>query len=112
MSIILKGTPKQKRNYQREQFNVAVKALAPIIAALRREGIIGVEEIRDRLNAEGFIAPSGRKFSTAAMHRIMIRLTELSLGPPPRSVSEALCDRATRRQEESARIVRSIEADY
>jgi hypothetical protein len=111
-AIILKGTPKQKRNYQRELFNAAVRALAPIVAALRAEGVIGVEEMRDRLNADGLVAPSGGKFSTGAMYRIQVRLAELNLGPPSRSVSRALSDRSTRRHQQSARLVTEITEKY
>jgi hypothetical protein len=61
--------------------------------AIRAEGVAGVEKIRDRLNVEGVVAPSGLKFSTGSVHRIIIRLVELNLGTPPRSVSQALSDR-------------------
>jgi hypothetical protein len=93
MAFIIKGSPKRKANFRHQQFNAAVKALAPVIAAIRAEGVIGVEEIRDRLNAEGFVAPSGGKFSTGTMDRIIKRLAELNLGPKPRSASQALTDR-------------------
>ena len=93
--IVLKGTPKQKRNHQREQFNAAVKALAPIIATILAEGVIGVEKIRARLNADGIVAPNGGKFSNGSVHRVQRRLLELGLGPKPRSVSRALYDRGS-----------------
>ena len=98
--IIVKGTPERKRNYQREQFNTAVKALAPIIAAIRAEGIVGVEETRCQLNAQGVTAPSGGKFNNRSTHRVLTRLEELNLGPGPRSVSQAMRDRWDRKAEE------------
>jgi len=98
--IILPGTPKRKRNYQREQFNAAVEALATIIAAIRAEGLIGVDEIRDRLNDKGVAAPSGGTFNTRSTHQVLTRLEELNLGPGPRSVSQAMSDRWSRKANE------------
>jgi hypothetical protein len=110
-SMIIAGTPKRKQNYRREQFNSAVRALAPIIAAIRAEGVIGVEEIRDRLNLEGVMAPDGGKFSTGSTHRIVGRLAELNLGAGPRSVSQALRDIWDRRHKKEQETIESRIAD-
>jgi hypothetical protein len=110
-SMIVAGTPKRKRNYRREQFDSAVRALAPIIAAIRAEGVIGIEAIRDRLNLEGVMAPGGRKFSTGSTQRIVERLAELNLGAGPRSVSQALRDRWDRKHKKEQEQIQSVIAE-
>jgi hypothetical protein len=98
--IIIPGTPKRKRNYQREHFNAAVKALAPIIAAIRNKGAVSVPDIMECLNDRGVAAPNGGLFTTGSTHRVLTRLAEMTLGPGPRSVSDALTDRWSREADE------------
>src|ERR1700683_5682964 len=91
--IVLKGTPKQKRNYQRDQFDAAVKALAPVIGGIRSKGIVSIPDVMQCLKDQGIAAPNGKQFTTGSTHRVLTRLAEMNLGPGPRSVSRALTDR-------------------
>jgi hypothetical protein len=73
----------------RPSYNEAIKKLVPAIKEARQNGHHAVGAIADYLNAKGIIAPSGRPFSYATLHSILVRLEDLRLADAPRSKSEA-----------------------
>ena len=64
-------------------FDAAIMKLAPAIARIQAEGVFGVQQIANRLNEVGLIAPTGRPFSLTATNRILKRLAELGLANGP-----------------------------
>jgi hypothetical protein len=97
MPVIVHGIPpKPKRRPRRQHFNSAVTRLAPFIAEARAAGHKSVEAIRAYLNERGVKPPTGEVFTAGTMHRILVRLEELNLGPGPRSVFGAGMARSSR----------------
>ena len=109
MAIIIRHRVPLKRNHRREQFDAAIRELAPAIASVRAEGYVGIEDIMKRLNDDGITAPNGGRFTLGAMHRVLTRLGQLGLGPGPRSVSGALSDRWTRKAEAGEALALAID---
>jgi hypothetical protein len=73
----------------RPSYNEAIKKLVPAIHEARKNGHHAVGAIASYLNAKGITAPSGRPFSYATLHSILLRLWELGLADPSRSKTEA-----------------------
>jgi len=73
----------------RPSYNEAIKKLVPAIKEARKNGHHAVGAIANYLNAKGITAPSGRPFTYATLHSILVRLEELRLADAPRSISEA-----------------------
>jgi len=89
MPVFYRGAPlKPKRNPRGQHFDTAVTRLAPFIAEARAAGHKSVVAIMDYLNENGVKPPTGKVFTAGTMHRILVRLEELHLGPGPRSVSD------------------------
>jgi hypothetical protein len=94
----LNANPKPRR------FDDAVKALAPVIAEIRKAGRHGIAEIATCLNDRGLLAPSGGPFRYETTRRILNRIKLLGVGDGPRTKSAALLvraekDRARRKRE-------------
>lgn len=97
MPVIIHGIPpKPKRRPRRQHFNSAVTRLAPYIAEARAAGHKSVVAIMNYLNELGVKPPTGEVFTEGTMHRILVRLEELNLGPGPRSVSQGALARPSR----------------
>jgi hypothetical protein len=75
---------------RRRPLDDAARKLASVMAELRSEGIVGVEETVAVLNARGIARPNGKPFTFGATHRLLWRQHVLGLGPRPRTVSQAL----------------------
>src|SRR5262245_57238304 len=88
MPLIIQRIETPERRGRGGHFDRAVRRLAPAINRFRSEGIEGICRLRDRLNAEGYLAPNGRpEFTYGAMNRILHRMRALRLGPGPRTLS-------------------------
>jgi hypothetical protein len=71
----------------------AARALAPIIAEIRKAGHHGVAEIAKCLNERGLRASGGGPYSYETTRKRLKAIERLALGEGPRTVSEALSAR-------------------
>jgi hypothetical protein len=88
--------PTPKRGPRGQHFDEAVRRLAPYIAEAREAGHKSVQAIMNFLNDGGVQPPTGKAFNSGTMHRILVRLEELNLGPGPRSPSDGAKARPSR----------------
>ena len=93
MPIIIHGRPLHVRGNRGRHFDLKVRTLAPSIAEVRASGSLDVRQIAKCLNERGLVGSSGRPLSYGAMHRILVRLEKLHLGPGPRTRSKAASNR-------------------
>ena len=84
------------RGNRGRHFDLAVKALAPVINELRSAGIYNVRQLTSALNDRGLEAPSGGPFSYTTTRRVLRRLEQLHLGPGPRTLGQAARQRPPR----------------
>lgn len=91
-------TPRPKRRRSDE----AARALAPVIAEIRKAGHHGVAEIAKCLNERGLRASSGGSFSYETTRKRLKAIERLGLGEGPRTVSEALSARHDRERAREA----------
>jgi hypothetical protein len=71
----------------------AARALAPIVAEIRKAGHHGVAEIAKCLNERGLRAPSGAPYSYETTRKRLKAIQRLGLGEGPRTASQALSAR-------------------
>jgi hypothetical protein len=94
MPVIFIGHTKRVERHGRGRgFDRRVAVLAPVINALRSEGVHAIHEIMKRLNDAGIPAPNGGAFTYGSTFRVLRRMPQLRLGPGPRSVSTAVSQR-------------------
>src|SRR5690349_13573976 len=101
MPIIIKRPPRMPPStptattprLRRRRSDEAARALAPVIAEIRKAGHHGVAEIAKCLNERGFRAAGGALYSYETTRRRMNDIKRLGLGEGPRTVSEALSAR-------------------
>jgi hypothetical protein len=80
---------KQKIRHRRDHFDAKIALLAPAVRECQALGIRDIRMLADQLNADGFLAPSGKAFSYTTTRRVLLRLNELGLADRPRSLSTA-----------------------
>jgi hypothetical protein len=92
--------PKKTRRRGRRRLDETAKALAPIVAEIRKEGYHGIADIAMRLEdkGNGVLSPNGEFFARETTRQILKRIKTLGLGEGPRSVSEALSARHQRKR--------------
>ena len=71
----------------------AARALAPVVAEIRKAGYHGVAEIAKCLNERGLRASCGEPYSYETTRKRLKAIERLGLGEGPRTVSEALSAR-------------------
>jgi hypothetical protein len=71
----------------------AARALAPVVAEIRKAGYHGVAEIAKCLNERGLRAPSGEPYSYETTRKRLKAIERLGLGEGPRTASQALSAR-------------------
>jgi hypothetical protein len=96
--IVKRPVSIERRGNRGRHFDRAVVALAAEINALRAQGIKGIRELADALNAAGRLTPSGTAFTHTTVYRFLKRMAKLQLGAGPRSPLSAAnnrrrCDR-------------------
>jgi hypothetical protein len=99
MPIVIKRPPRMppptptKPRPSRRRSDEAARALAPIIAEIRKAGHQGVAEIAKCLNERGLRASGGGPISYETTRKRLKAIERLGLGDGPRTVSEALSAR-------------------
>ena len=87
MPVIIHGTKKQApvRTARGRAFDAAIRELAPTIAAYQAAGYLGIQNLSEKLNEAGELAPSGEPFAYTTTRRVLRRLAQLGLAQGPLS---------------------------
>jgi hypothetical protein len=80
----------------------AARALAPVIAEIRKAGHHGVAEIAKCLNERGLRASSGGPYSYETTRKTLKAIERLGLGEGPRTASQALSARHEKKRTDEA----------